>query len=383
MTQTSLGDCQHVRFSPTFFRFLNNFKLLWIFINWAALRAGLADVQFFPHCVTRTSSMIISTKSFLPSCSGKARRQTNNYEITLGFLMFCTDVLLVYLLIYQWVYFPSSSQSWNYCLFLLLFRPLFPLVFLLACFPPPWLVASARPIANSKNAVTAYISIHACRTPQRHQPAWEHTGEGEQKTWEGQQPPSWWALGRWCCLFALHVITSCRQLSFPAFRHLGGAAQGRDLWPCPWLSILFISTHVRDTLLSWAVWPSRLPAHPSAPVASFRIHQLPGRLQGGWAHGHNAGWREKSTNPEGLQARSVRRVAGEHSWAAAGGCRENFVRLRFQLPSPVSKANHSLVTLMHRFAVILTVMILKYFSLFLYHRVFKKPPVLYFSKIPL
>lgn len=50
--------------------------------------AWLADVQHFTHSVICTLSSIISTKSFLHSCSGKARRQANNHEITLDFLMF-------------------------------------------------------------------------------------------------------------------------------------------------------------------------------------------------------------------------------------------------------------------------------------------------------
>lgn len=50
---------------------------------------------------------------------------------------------------------------------------------------------------------------------------------------------------------------------------------------------------------------------------------------------------------------------------------KNFVQLHFQLCSPVPKAIHSLVTLMHQLAFIVTTMILQYFSLFLYHWVFK------------
>lgn len=150
MTQVSLGDCQHVRFSATFFshdfEIISNYYeylLIELLYGLSWLVFSSSHIQLYVPCPGLFPQMPSS-----PPVQGKARRQTNNDEITLGFLMFCTDVFLISLLIYQLVYFFPSSQARNHSLFLFLSWPFFPSVSFLACFFPLWLVASASPIAT-------------------------------------------------------------------------------------------------------------------------------------------------------------------------------------------------------------------------------------------
>lgn len=210
MTQVSLGDCQHAHFSPTFFTwFQNDFTWSRIFINWPALQAVLADVQFFTHPVIRTSSRITSTKSFFPFVQGKQGGKQTAMKSLWDALHRCSSHL------------PSCVSGYTllhyHGIILFFSRPLFAPVFLLACFLPPWLAASASPIANSKNAVIAYIFSHPCRS--------RVTLTCLQARWGGwevlrcQQPPLWWAIGwRWQ-LLSLCGITGCWQHLLPLFRH--------------------------------------------------------------------------------------------------------------------------------------------------------------------
>lgn len=186
MTQVSLGDCQHAHFSPTFFTwFQNDFTWSRIFINWPALQAVLADVQFFTHPVIRTSSRITSTKSFFPFVQGKQGGKQTAMKSLWDALHRCSSHL------------PSCVSGYTllhyHGIILFFSRPLFAPVFLLACFLSPWLAfflhglqLQQAPLPTPKMQLLPTSSVILAGAEWLW-PACKHAGEGE-KSWGVSNP---------------------------------------------------------------------------------------------------------------------------------------------------------------------------------------------------
>lgn len=261
MTQVSLGDYQHVWFTPTFFsrdfKIISNYyiylliellhRLAWLMFSSSPILLDVPCPALFPQS---SSSLPVQGKQEGTKITMKALWILHKYyshfpsHLSMGLLpLFFTVIQLLYFSVHLQVSFSSHVS--------------------------PVLLSSAMACSFSDSHC---LCLHSCLQEhlvtltclQAHRRGWEE----DLRCWQ----PSWqWVLGWQWGLLSLCSTTSCWQLLFPLFRNLaaGNFDQAPLLLAHTWVFVL-------DAFLFWAAQPAQHPAHPFAPSASSCICQLPG-----------------------------------------------------------------------------------------------------------